>query len=176
MSNWETLLWVFLLYFEQSKVSDIWFYHIKEKMDVSMVDAFKNGQLTPKTTQMQGVRLILAHGSIWSKKGQSRKTIHKINITSKKMFTGFTAHSKNYQKTDYSYYFSINVFFPHSVNVGRKRSWTAWDVFSKITQYQQFIHRVDCPTLHVDLQITAKKEPNETTTVFSIIISQFVYT
>lgn len=55
---------MFLLYFEQSKVSDIWFYHIKEKMDVSMVDAFKNGQLTPKTTQMQGVRLILAHGSI----------------------------------------------------------------------------------------------------------------
>lgn len=53
-------------------------------MDVSMVYAFKNEPLTPKTIQTQGVKLTLAHGSIWSKKGQSRKTIQKISITYKK--------------------------------------------------------------------------------------------
>lgn len=37
-------------------------------MDVSMVYAFKNEPLTPKTIQTQGVELTLAHGSIWSKK------------------------------------------------------------------------------------------------------------
>lgn len=53
-------------------------------MDVSMVYAFKNEPLTPKTIQTQGVKFTLAHGSIWSKKGQSRKTIQKISITYKK--------------------------------------------------------------------------------------------
>lgn len=89
-------------------------------MDVSMVYAFKNEPLTPKTIQTQGVKLTLAHGSIWSKKGQSRKTIQKISITYKKPFTRFTAHSKNDQKTDYSYYFLINVFFLIQLMLGEK--------------------------------------------------------
>lgn len=136
-------------------------------MDVSMVYAFKNEPLTPKTIQTQGVKLTLAHGSIWSKKGQSRKTIQKISITYKKPFTRFTAHSKNDQKTDYSYYFLINVF-SHSVNVGRKRSWTAWDVFSKITQHHQFFphssSRLSCSTC--GLADYSRKEPKETTSIF----------
>lgn len=53
-------------------------------MDMSMVYAFKNEPLKPKTIQTQGVKLTLAHGSIWSKKGQSRKMIQKISITYKK--------------------------------------------------------------------------------------------
>lgn len=42
-------------------------------MDVSMVYAFKNEPLTPKTIQTQGVKLTLAHGSIWSKKRPEQK-------------------------------------------------------------------------------------------------------
>lgn len=98
-------------------------------MDVSMVYAFKNEPLTPKTIQTQGVKLTLAHGSIWSKKRPGQKNNPKNKHHLKKTFTRFTAHSKNDRKTDYSYYFLIDVFFLIQLML-RKRSWTAWDVFS----------------------------------------------